>query len=178
MCPSFLELRIRRLKMVQRAVQQPLKHVQYFAAILGQCRFETGPTLDHDGVVCDSANPWAKQLRDDLLSLQGLDSAESVLDQAMVRDGELSLRTSLTPPVSEDLAQLDLSELRARFLAVTMAPPGVGAVHGQVDHHVDQCAQCDGGGGSDDQTNQYICECVCVRMVRYVVYGLIPSGPY
>ena len=75
------ELRVRRLKWCQTLAKDPIKHSVFLAALFGKLQFEHADTISNDGVVANSANPWALQFRDDIESIAEIDDGVSLLTQ-------------------------------------------------------------------------------------------------
>ena len=71
MADSGTELRVRRLKWYAKWSGDPAGHVQELAAILGTANVElvAGKTTLLEGKVTEQANPWARQLVEDVLQL-------------------------------------------------------------------------------------------------------------
>ena len=115
---SRIELRIRRLKFLQRQARDPRKHHQVITAIFGTMFFEGEPTIQPDGGLSTYANSYAKTYWEDIQALRSLDSAYWLVDMA---DGEVMPFFS---ELAEEFVHVDVSELRAQELSVCIPPPG------------------------------------------------------
>eukprot|EP00959_Pyramimonas_sp_CCMP1952_P244261 5106029-Pyramimonas_sp.AAC.1 len=78
----YIELRVRRLRVIQASVKYPTDYDQWLTALFGSTMFEIGYNREHIGELGDSghliagANPMAKHHYNDVLSILELDSAE------------------------------------------------------------------------------------------------------
>ena len=133
-CPCHVELRVRRLQLLQRCAKEPAWHAQFFAAVLGHARFETRPggsgqleechaTLLEDGRLAEGANPWAQQVEADLRALSTIEDGEALVKKLEI-PGEkgLSVRAVFLPPLVEEFIGLDLGQLRAAYFSCRMSP--------------------------------------------------------
>ena len=118
--PSLLELGIRRLKWLQSIAGETQRHHQLLTAWLWHFPGETAPTITEEGEVHPTANPWAKQLAEDLKALEKLDGGDSLLEE--IGGNALTLFTDK----AERFQKLDLDEFRAAFWAKCFSPLGAG----------------------------------------------------
>ena len=114
---SRVELRIRRLKFLQRLARDPCKHHQVITAIFGTMFFDAEPTIQSDGGLSTYANSYAKTYWEDIQALQSLDSAYWLVD--MANREVLPFFSEL----AEEFVHVDVSELRAQELSVSIPPP-------------------------------------------------------
>ncbi|CAE7451344.1 unnamed protein product [Symbiodinium microadriaticum] len=105
---SRVELRIRRLKFLQRLARDPCKHHQVITAIFGTMFFDAEPTIQSDGGLSTYANSYAKTYWEDIQALQSLDSAYWLVDMA---NGEV---LPFFSELAEEFVHVDVSELRAQ----------------------------------------------------------------
>lgn len=68
MVPSWLELRVRRLRWLQAALAQPREHAQWLGAVFGATHFD-GAVLEADGALAEHANCFAVQFMADVASV-------------------------------------------------------------------------------------------------------------
>ena len=123
LCPSSLELRVRRLRWPQAMIKFPIEHELPVSALFGTMQREENcghaATLTSGGRVHHSANPWAKMFEDDVHSLfdvSGCETFDSIWDRSLYSlfgDEE----------VGEAFCILDPGILRAKFWSSSVAPP-------------------------------------------------------
>ena len=104
----MLEMRIRRLKWMQAVSKDTSNHIQLLCALFGRMKCENSDTVV-EGKLTEYANPWARQIFDDIESLSCLDPGTALLEQL---DGKLPL--VFTEDHSEEFCDIDVSQLRTR----------------------------------------------------------------
>ena len=116
--PSLIELRIRRLKWLQTIAGKIEKNHQLLTAWLGHFPEEKEKTITQEGGVHPNANPWAKQLAEDIKTVEQIEGGQSLLEEI---DGNL---LALFTDKAERFQLLDLDEFRSAFWAKCIAPIG------------------------------------------------------
>ncbi len=74
---TALELQIQRIAWLQTIVQNTKHHLQFLTAVFGDYGFAPGHTMDLNGRILFTANPFARQFRDDMLQLSCHDDASN-----------------------------------------------------------------------------------------------------
>ena len=93
LCPSELELRVRRLKWYQDMVENMNSHGQVITALFGHPKFEHGirhPTLDEQGYLSEEANSFAKRFINDLNTLRKLQVGKPLSKSGTAASGRSS----------------------------------------------------------------------------------------
>ena len=129
------ELRIRRLKFLQRLATDPFRHHHVITAIFGTMDFDSEPTVDAEVGLSPRANSYARLYWKDLQSLAGLDSAHWIVELA--GNDIMAFFTEL----ATDFAHVDVTELRAQELSVQIPPPGFSPAPRQ--HHAEEPLEMD-----------------------------------
>ncbi|CAE7331777.1 unnamed protein product [Symbiodinium natans] len=130
------ELRIRRLKFLQRLATDPFRHHHVITAFFGTMDFDPEPTVDAEVGLTPRANSYAARLYwKDLQSLAGLDSAHWIVELA--GNDIMAFFTEL----ATDFAHVDVTELRAQELSVQIPPPGFSPAPRQ--HHAEEPLEMD-----------------------------------
>ena len=83
--PVALELRVRRLRLLQRVAKNPSNHTQLLAAVLGRFPFDTkhSAPLTSTGYLKPGANSWVTQWwRDIHVFGQSDEAAQQVVERA------------------------------------------------------------------------------------------------
>jgi len=118
--PVEIELRVKRLRWLQTVLADQRHHMQLIAAIFGKYEFEDFTTVGRDGRLDERANPWAKLWMSDVMSLQGLDEGDSLLE-AMGGD----IRRLFQDDDCRDMfMNIDMRQIRARYWARSVPPQG------------------------------------------------------
>jgi len=156
--PCFLELRVRRLGMLQKIAAHPEDHVQFFAAVFGAVGFEANfeTQLQPDGTLGCKPTPWAQQINDDLEGLAVFDDGLSFLELCRTENGKLDLREPFAG-AREEFCQLDVHGLKAAYTSVHVPPPGLShhteqsPTHSHDGHHTEQSRTHSHGEDVEDQ---------------------------
>ena len=80
-CPSHIELHIRRMHWYQSVAQFPHQHKQLHTCWVGMFGFESKHTVSDAGYLSNRANPWAKQIISDVMKLKYLEGGEEFLQE-------------------------------------------------------------------------------------------------
>ena len=118
MVPAHIELRLRRLRFWQNVALHSELHAVLLGCLFSQFDFETSASVDAEGKPTAYANPWLRQLADDVQSLACLDSGSLLVTELR---GRLTL---LFTEYREDFVRVDVTEFRAQFLGHAVPPPG------------------------------------------------------
>ena len=81
LCPSQLELRVRRLQWYQQLAANINTHICILMAMFGRLGFDDVDTVGADGKIKSSASPWALQFQEDVQALAAIDDKQSLLDR-------------------------------------------------------------------------------------------------
>ena len=118
LCPSELELQVRRLSWYQQLARDIERHQCVLLALLGKLGCEVHDTIDAAGRVLPNANPWAKQFAADMQLLCNIDDGQTLL-AAMGDQYALALTE-----YAEEFVSIDVTALRGTFDPVCVPPPG------------------------------------------------------
>ncbi|CAE8616396.1 unnamed protein product, partial [Polarella glacialis] len=116
--PSSCELTVRRLLWYQTLARNSLLHVGVLASIFGSFDFDETPSVDEQGVIADTANPWALQFRADLRSLSCIGNGVTLLQLV----GQSFLHVFFAR--CEDFCRVDAAALRYVNRRASIPPPG------------------------------------------------------
>jgi len=117
--PLWLALRIRRLLWLQNMLRVHEHHLLTLFAIFGQIIDQPEPYRPDGAIDPARATPWLVQASQDLMAMEGIDAMASHVQECLLEDGELDVRTLLTD-YKEDIVACDPHELQARYLMVTV----------------------------------------------------------
>ncbi len=121
--PCHLEIRIRRLKMMQRHLREPKRHVQMNACMFGTFVFECAQ-INLRGTPTEFAHPWLVQFYKDVEYLHCIDEGASLLEYIHDR---CNLWTLIRDKEAVDMScSIDMTQLRNVFFSVRIPPPGYG----------------------------------------------------
>ena len=114
MCPTPLELCIRRAKWLQDMVAEPTVHAQVIACIWGRLKCETFGTIDEDGRLTADAHSYAWQLHDDMGMLRATGVAEEFFEM-WATTGDSWRALFLNEDVADAFSRIDTRAARAAF---------------------------------------------------------------
>ena len=114
LCPTMLEVTIRRLRWLQAVVAAPAAHRHLIAVTWGCLAFEHEPTIDNEGVLSATANPFASQLLADLATLAAYGVAEE-FTELWVESGLSWRALFLDPHLRDTFCWADMRALRSAF---------------------------------------------------------------
>ena len=133
MLPCWKELRVRRLKMWQATAGAKLdegvytsNYSQVMAAMLGETTQQLGsrPTMSEEGYLHPTANAWARRMRDDVMGLAGIDSADALLENIYNEERtDINVKELFTTHAGE-FREVDLEEIRAKHTSRSIGPQG------------------------------------------------------
>ena len=143
LCPSQLELRVRRLRWYQQLASNISEHICILMAMFGRLGLDDVDTVGADGKIRSSANPWALQFQEDMQALAAIDDGQSLLDRLQ------RCMVLVFTQYSGDFVAVDVSALRGTFAPNCVPPPG------WVPSPVEEVFDDD----VDDVEHTFICEC-------------------
>ena len=143
LCPSQLELRVRRLRWYQQLASNISEHICILMAMFGRLGFDDVDTVGADGKIRSSANPWALQFQEDMQALAAIDDGQSLLDRLQ------GCMVLVFTQYSGDFLAVDVSALRGTFAPNCIPPPG------WVPSPVEEVFDDD----VDDVEHTFICDC-------------------
>ena len=103
------ELRVRRLRWMQKVVAEPTNHRQAIAGIFGRCRMDDSEALDKEGRLTAEANSYAVRWMKDVETRSGIDGGDQLLDEIDGRPMHMFREC-----IAGDLNRMDFREIHAR----------------------------------------------------------------
>ena len=102
----------------------PKHHRQVLAAFWGRLGERDEAQLGPFGTTADKANPWARQLENDLEECAKLDGWRELLAETRAPSGKISIHMFFEEDVVERFCMLDVSQLGQAGLTREVPPPG------------------------------------------------------
>ena len=115
-----VELCVARLKWMQTMVRSPEDFICVTAAVFGTYVWDKNGPLTEHGYIHENANPWAKQMWQDLQCLREHDVGDVLLQML---DGRIG-RLWQDPECADMFQRIDATFLRAKYLTQQIPPPG------------------------------------------------------
>jgi len=109
--------------MLQEFFVRPRHHRVVLAALLGHIPARPDAIDLEGGVMAGRAHPWLEQMVQDLEALGDLDEGYELLERYRLPDGRLNI-IQLIQEGAQDLEQIDVHQLKQKYLAVALPPPG------------------------------------------------------
>ena len=146
MASCMLELRVRRLKWLQKIAKYPEHHAMPLAARFSNCKGEE----DDEELVCvlpkgllgPGASPWTIQAYDDIAALREIDSGAD----ALYGIGNAFLKVFTGRELADEFASIDVEELRRKEISCSVPPPEFHVEEDIVQadvQHAFACSACD-----------------------------------
>eukprot|EP00972_Heterocapsa_arctica_P018789 2777756-Heterocapsa_arctica.AAC.1 len=111
---TAVELKLRRLGMMQAWASDPENHEHIIAAVFGKMKWEKEATYKAgEGVCMENANPWAVRAVHDFLSLAEVEDAQWLVGEV----GRDILRLFSNRQLAKYFCSIDLSVLRKMLWA-------------------------------------------------------------